>query len=273
MDLRYDYLSEGGVKSSEKFSEYWFRVGNFFPSIVAQPEWRWLSFNRLLDEMRKRRLANYARIKEDSSMQRQIEQRSTFDKVIIWLGLAVASVTGLIAYCLVVLPLQHEEKKEQAEAKIEAEIEAETEVPVLLRQGMGINLDRVLEVVKGQITAKLSVVVFEGGTGVFIDEPTNEPIALAKAALAFEAERQVAPQVNSAGEGNFLVTHGVAVMTVLFEEDLKKEQPFWEKFQRADELDRTKLLQELSTSILVSDAKNGEVYRVVKALSKPDSPN
>lgn len=267
MDFRYDYLSEGGVKSSEKFSEYWFRVGNFFPSIVAQPEWRWLSFNRLLDEMRKRRLANYARIKEDSSMQRQIEQRSTFDKVIIWLGLAVASVTGLIAYCLVVLPLQNKEKKGQAEAKIEAE----TEVPVLLGQEMGVNLDRMLEVVKGQITAKLSVVVFEGGTGVFIDEPTNEPIALAKAALAFEVERQVAPQVNSAGEGNFLVTHGVAVMTVLFEEDLKKEQPFWEQFQKADELGRTKLLQELSTSILVSDVKDGEVYRVVKALSKPDS--
>ena len=267
MNFRYDYLSEGGVKSSEKFSEYWFRVGNFFPSIVAQPEWRWLSFNRLLDEMRKRRLANYARIKEDSSMQRRIEQRSTFDKVIIWLGLAVASVTGLIAYCLVVLPLQNKEKKGQAEAKIEAE----TEAPVLLGQEMGVNLDRMLEVVKGQITAKLSVVVFEGGTGVFIDEPTNEPIALAKAALAFEVERQVAPQVNSAGEGNFLVTHGVAVMTVLFEEDLKKEQPFWEQFQKADELGRTKLLQELSTSILVSDAKDGEVYRVVKALSKPDS--
>jgi len=200
-------------------------------------------------------------------MQRQIEQRSTFDKVIIWLGLAVASVTGLIAYCLVVLPLQNKEKKGQAEAKIEAE----TEVPVLLGQEMGVNLDRMLEVVKGQITAKLSVVVFEGGTGVFIDEPTNEPIALAKAALAFEVERQVAPQVNSAGEGNFLVTHGVAVMTVLFEEDLKKEQPFWEQFQKADELGRTKLLQELSTSILVSDAKDGEVYRVVKALSNPDS--
>ena len=96
---------------------------------------------------------------------------------------------------------------------------------------------------------------------------------MAKAALAFEAERQVAPQVNSAGEGNFLVTHGVAVMTVLFEEDLKKEQPFWAQFQKADELGRTKLLEELSTGIIVSDTKNGEVYRVVKALSKLDSPS
>ena len=191
-------------------------------------------------------------------MQKQIEQRSSFDKVVIWLGLGLASVTGLVAYFLVVQPLQNQGKEESAGNTIEKE-----------EVRFSINSERVLEVAKSQVTQKRSMVVFEYGTGVLIEEPsTTDAVALAKGALAFEAERQLKPVVTSVPDGSFLVTHGPAVVTFLFEEDLRKVAHFWTSYEEADQATREDLLVALATENLLEEAKGAKVVRVVKAKPK-----
>ena len=191
-------------------------------------------------------------------MQKQIEQRSSFDKVVIWLGLGLASVTGLVAYFLVVQPLQNQGKEESAGNTIEKE-----------EVRFSINSERVLEVAKSQVTQKRSMVVFECGTGVLIEEPsTTDAVALAKGALAFEAERQLKPVVTSVPDGSFLVTHGPAVVTFLFEEDLRKVAHFWTSYEEADQATREDLLVALATENLLEEAKGAKVVRVVKAKPK-----
>ena len=191
-------------------------------------------------------------------MQEQIEQQSSFDKVVIWLGLGLASVTGLVAYFLVVQPLQNQGKEESTGNTIEKE-----------EVRFSINSERVLEVAKSQVTQKRSMVVFEYGTGVLIEEPsTTDAVALAKGALAFEAERQLKPVVTSVPDGGFLVTHGPAVVTFLFEEDLRKVAHFWTSYEEADQATREDLLVALATENLVEEAKGAKVVRVVKAKPK-----
>ena len=191
-------------------------------------------------------------------MQKQIEQRSSFDKVVIWLGLGLASVTGLVAYFLVVQPLQNQGKEKSAGNTIEKE-----------EVRFSINSERVLEVAKSQVTQKRSMVVFECGTGVLIEEPsTTDAVALAKGALAFEAERQLKPVVTSVPDGSFLVTHGPAVVTFLFEEDLRKVAHFWTSYEEADQATREDLLVALATENLLEEAKGAKVVRVVKAKPK-----
>ena len=140
----------------------------------------------------------------------QIEQRSLLDKVVLCLGLGLASITGLVAYFLVVQPLQNQKVEEPAEKVVVFNVDSE----------------RVLEVAKTQVTRERSMVVFACGTGVLIEEPSvDESVALAKGALAFEAERQLSPVVTAVGEGDFLVTHGPAVVSFLFEDCLLYTSP------------------------------------------------
>jgi len=195
-------------------------------------------------------------------VQDRIEQRSLLDKAVLWLGLGLASVTGLVAYFLVVQPLQKEKTEESSQK------EAESEVAIFT-----VNSERVLEVATKQVTHQRSMVVFERGTGVLIEEPSaEESVALAKGALAFEAERQLRPVVTSVREGDFLVTHGPAVVTFLFEEDLRAFTPFWAKYESAEKEEREEMLVVLATEHLVAEAKTSEVVRVVKAKPKPTAP-
>ena len=105
------------------------------------------------------------------------------------------------------------------------------------------------------------------------DRPVTEPIAIAKAALVFEAERQVEPSIISANDGNFLAKHGPVVVTFLFEEDLKSSSDLWTSYQQADEVQREAILRKVATQNIVLDNKDGEVFRMLKARAQSESPS